>query len=456
MLDAQGTLFVADQNNHVIRQISPAGRVSTLAGQPGKEGYADGVGAAALFYHPRYLALLPDGSLLVAETGNGCLRQVSRQGLVSTWAGTATNHPRRDGPGAGLDLDGIQALAVDAAGAVYLIDNDHNHMIRRILPDRTEPVSPWAGQPNARAYADANNTPTAARFNFPDQLLLAPNGTLYVADVQNHVLRSIAPDGRVRTVAGEAPRPRVDGPGPVAQFAGPSGLALDPAGNLLVADRGNHLIRRIGPDGQVSTVAGRQLVGGETFDANRGVGFYNPAAVAVGPGGTLYVADEGRHLIQKVDAQGRLSYWVGQPGEQGTDDAGLMGGGRLNYPVSVAVAADGSAYSTHRESRAVRRIAPNGRISTLEGGRSLFVSPFSNESHTYYPTAPAGPCMCCTAPCAATRPVAAGPRCWPAIPSPATWTGWGPKPVSTTLPAWPWTRRATCSWPTGATTSFAV
>ncbi|MDQ2793453.1 MAG: NHL repeat-containing protein [Bacteroidota bacterium] len=384
-LDGFGNLFVADSHNHVIRQITPAGVVSTLAGKVGDYGGANGRGTAAQFYNPGALVLAPDGALLVADVSNGCIRRVSRQGDVTTWAGTASNTPQGNWPGAEIRFDVIQDLVVAPDGTVYFTDSGYRHTVRRILPDRTEPVSPWAGQVDARGYRDAA-TSTAARFNFCSSLVLGANGTLYVADDQNGVVRTIDPAGRVGTFVGQPPR-SVDGPGALATFDQPSGVALDRAGHLFVADRDQHLIRRVDQAGHVSTFAGQLLEGGSTFDANNGHGFFNPAGVAIGPDGTLYVADEGRHLIQKVSPAGQLSQWAGQPGDAGTNDAGLFGRGRLNYPISVAVAPDGTVYTTDRESRAVRRISPAGRISTFEGGRSLFVSPFSNEAHTSYPTA---------------------------------------------------------------------
>lgn len=385
VLDAAGNLYVADPQNKVIRKITPAGLVSTLAGEPGEYGAADGVGRAARFEFPTALALAPDGALLVADAGNGCIRRVSMRGEVTTWAGTMSNTRRGTWPGAELDLDGIQGMAVDKQGTIYFTSNDNRHTVRRILPDRTEPIAPWAGQKDARAYADAT-TPGAARFNFPDALALGPDGTLYVADVQNQVIRAIAPGGRVSTLAGQPPKTTLDGSAATAEFSQPRGLALEPDGSLLVADFGNGLVRRVSTRGDVRTIAGRFPYPEVRSQAPEEI--FNPAGVVSGPGGSVYVADEGRHTIYRLGPEGKVRVWAGQPGiVAGNNDDGLFSKARFNKPNSMAAAPDGTLYVTDNETMAVRRVSPKGKVSTLLKGDTHYVSPLSNEGHYFYPSA---------------------------------------------------------------------
>ncbi|MCR5886613.1 hypothetical protein LRS06_02250 [Hymenobacter sp. J193] len=385
VLDAAGNLYVADTQNSVIRRITPAGIVSTLAGEPGEYGAVDGAGRIARFAHPQALSLAPDGALLVADVVNGCIRRVSMRGEVTTWAGTMTNTRRGTWPGAKLRLDGIQGMVVDKQGTIYLTSHDSRHTVRRILPDHTEPVSPWAGVKDARAYADSPN-PAQARFNYPDALALGPDGTLYVADVQNKVLRAITPAGQVTTLAGEPPRTSLDGPAVMASFSQPRGLALEPDGNLLVADFGNGLVRRVSPQGEVRTIAGRFPHPEERSQAPEEI--FNPAGVVAGPVGSIFIADEGRHTIYRLSAEGKVQVWAGQPGiVAGNHDDGLFWSARFNKPGTLAAAPDGTLYVTDGETMAVRRISPKGKVSTLLKGDTHFVSPFSNEGHYFYPSA---------------------------------------------------------------------
>ncbi|MGI4743342.1 MAG: hypothetical protein ACRYG7_49960 [Janthinobacterium lividum] len=296
VLDGHGTLYVSDTNNKVIRQISPTGVVSTLAGKPGARGTANGHGEAARFENPGALALAPDGALLVADVSSGCIRRVTPRGEVNTWAGQATNTFGGTWPGVNLKFDVIQSLAVDRAGTVYVLDEGNT--IRRILADRTEPAYPWAGSQEDRSYRDAS-TP-AARFDFPRALAVGPDGTLYVADFGNKSIRTIGADGRVSTLAGEPPRATLDGLGPAAEFDQPSGVAVDRAGHVFVADYNHSMVRRIDAAGRVSTLAGQELTGGRTFGSDKGDLFYNPTGVGLGPDGTLYVADQDNNCTRVI------------------------------------------------------------------------------------------------------------------------------------------------------------
>lgn len=383
VLDGHGTLYVSDTNNKVIRQISSAGVVSTLAGKPGARGTANGPGEAARFENPGALALAPDGALLVADVSSRCIRRVTPRGEVSTWAGQATNTFGGTWPGVGLKFDVIQSLAVDRAGTVYVLDA-HN-TIRRILADRTEPAYPWAGNEEDRSYRDAP-TPAAARFDFPRALAVGPGGTLYVADFGNKSIRTIGADGRVGTLAGEPPRATLDGLGPAAEFDQPSGVAVDQTGHVFVADYNHNMVRRIDAAGRVSILAGRELTG-QPFGTDKGDVFFKPTGVGLGPDGTLYVVDE-QHAVLKVSPQGKVTLLAGQPGiVAGDNDDGLLSKARFNHPSSVAVAPDGTVYVSDRESGAIRHITPGGRVSTFSSGRRTRFNPFSDEGHVSYSVA---------------------------------------------------------------------
>ena len=373
-VDGQGNVYVADDANHTIRKITPAGLVSTYAGRAGEDGHADGPRTQARFDRPNSLAFAPDGALFVHDRSNRTFRRISPQGEVSTWGGHPDNVARGTGPGAALTFDYHQGLAIDQAGYLYTIR--YSNAIRRIrLRDGAE--QPYAGNPDEQGQIDAA-TPADARFNFPAAVAIGPDGSVYVADHGNRVVRKISPQGAVSTLAGRNPDVRFNNPADRKRLSLPSGVAFDAQGTLYVADQGNSLVRRVSPAGAISTWAGRQ--GQRNFADGAGVEavFGGPADVAVGPDGCVYVADAGNHTLRKISPQGVVSTLAGQPLEAG-DRNGLGRKAQLAAPNTVAVAPNGTVYLTDGETGAVRRITPAGQVSTFrKGWRQGFIGPLSN------------------------------------------------------------------------------
>ena len=379
LVAADGTVYVADMGNNCIRRIAPGGVVSTLAGLAGEYGGVNGRGTAARFDHPKYLAWAPDGALLVYDGGNDCIRRVSLpEGEVSTWLGSLPNAPHGPNPGADLDLYGMEGFAVDARGTAYFTPRHYgqDHIIRRILPDGSEPAAPWAGYTDVGnrvdngGYLDAA-TPSAARFSFPEALAFGPDGTLYVADRLNKVVRAISPAGRVTSLAGQPPLATPDGQGVAATLSRPTGLAVEPDGSLLVA--GGGLLRRISPTGAVTTLAGAfpdPPIADEAPTA-----LHRPYGVAVA-GGVAYVSDEARHVIYRVAGPQRLTAWAGKVDAPGDNNGSRA---RFDQPTALVAGPDGSLYVGDREGHAIRRISPRGQTSLLTGERKVPVSPLSNE-----------------------------------------------------------------------------
>jgi sugar lactone lactonase YvrE len=286
-VDAAGNLYVADAGNHRIRKISPAGAVSTLAGST--QGFADGVGTAAQFNFPRGVAVDAAGTVYVADNANHRIRKITPAGAVTTLAGSTNGFA--DGTGAAARFNSPSGVAVDAAGNVYVADLN-NHRIRKISPAGA--VTTLAG--STQGFADGVGT--AAQFNGPLGVVVDAAGNVYVADNANHRIRKITPAGAVTTLAGST-NGFADGTGAAARFNGPSGVAVDAAGNLYVADAGNHRIRKISPAGAVSTLAGstQGFAGGVGTAAQ----FSFPRGVAVDAAGTVYVADNANHRIRKIN-----------------------------------------------------------------------------------------------------------------------------------------------------------
>lgn len=304
--DASGNIYIADTANSVIRRMTPAGVVTTWAGQAGVTGSADGIGTAAQFNFPSGIAIDGAGNLYVADTFNSTIRKILPNGTVSTLAGLAptaanpspTNQGSTNGTGAAARFQTPRGVAVDGAGNIYVADTQNN-MIRKVTAAGV--VTTVAGSTTS-AYLDA--TGTNARFSYPWGIASDSSGNLWVADTSNTVIRAITTSGVVTTLAGLAGNAgSVGGTGNVARFNQPTGIALDNQGNLFVADEGNSTVREITPSGAVVTVAG--LAGNTGFVDGSGTSarLYNAVAVAPDPNGNLYVADTVNSTIRVGSAQ---------------------------------------------------------------------------------------------------------------------------------------------------------
>ena len=202
---------------------------------------------------------------------------------------------------------------------------------------------------------------TRARFSEPFGIVAAPDGTIFVADAGHaHLIRRVAPDGRVSTVAGGA-RGFRDGVGPNAAFSTPSGLARAPDGTLYVADTGNHAIRRITADGSVSTLAGDGTPGYADGPAHQ-ARFNGPIGIAVAPDGRIIVTDTYNDRIRVIDANGIVTTLAGS-GQPGTDD-GVSGGASFDTPTGLAIDTRGNLYVADIGSGIVRVVDMNGRVTT--------------------------------------------------------------------------------------------
>ena len=286
-LAADGTLYVVDDENMTVRKITPTGAVTTVAGMAGSRGSADGPGAAARFHHPVGVALDASGTLYVTDADNFTVRKISPAGVVSTLAGVAGAKGSADGSGATARFNLPHGVAVDAAGTVYVADTE-NHTIRKITP--AGQVTTLAGAAQHKGSDDGMGT--AARFNHPAGITVDAAGNLYVADNGNHAIRKVAPDGKVTTLAGQARHHGgTDGPGSAARFLFPTGVAVDAIGNVYVADHLNTTIRKISASGEVSTLAGMPLKIGHIDGPGPEARFVGPFGIAVDASGGLYVTD---------------------------------------------------------------------------------------------------------------------------------------------------------------------
>lgn len=361
-VDGGGNLYVADYRNHTVRKINPAGVVTTLAGTAGTPGSTDGSGASALFKGLAGVAVDSAGNVYVADTDNRTIRKISAAGNVTTLAGTAGMGGSTDGNGAAARFAEPRGIAVDAAGTLFVADYGA-HTIRKISAAGS--VTTFAGTAAAAGSSDGNGS--AARFYFPSGLSVDNAGNVYVADTSNNTLRKISAAGNVTTLAGLAGRSSsVDGTGTAARFEDPYAVAVDRSGIVYVADATDHTIRKITPDGVVTTLAGSAGSFGSSDGNGSAARFKGPLGIAVDSVGTLYVADTGNSTIRKISATGAVTTLAGAAGNNGSSD-GAGTAARFSEPNGIAVDSAGNLYVADTANSTVRKISTAGVVSTLAG-----------------------------------------------------------------------------------------
>ncbi len=329
VVDGSGNLYVSDASANTIQKATSAGVVSLLAGTSGQAGTTDGTGAAARFNQPGGIVVGSDGTVTVADTANATIRRITPAGVVTTLAGSASTRGNADGTGTAATFSNPLGLAQDTAGNIYVADS-MNHTIRKIAAGGV--VTTVAGTAGSSGAIDG--TGAAARFNLPTGVAVDGAGNLYVTDATNNLIRKITPAGVVSTLAGLAGvSGSADGTGMDALFNNPSGLTVDGAGNVYVADTGNSVIRKITPAGAVSTVAGLAGIAGLMDGSGVNGWLSQPKTLTIDTAGNLYVADTGNAAIRKVTSAGvvtTLAFTAApapNPGGGGGSGGGGYGGG---------------------------------------------------------------------------------------------------------------------------------
>jgi len=361
-VDGAGNVYVADLFTGTIRKVTADGVVTTLAGSANTSGSADGTGAAARFAGPIDLAVDSTGTVYVADQGNCEIRKVTAAGAVTTLAGAASVSGSADGTGAATRFYNPLGVAADGAGNVYVADQS-NATIRKVTP--TGDVTTLAG--TAGMAGSMDRTGAAARFNNPAGVAVDGAGNIYVAEVSNSTIRKVTAAGVVTTLAGTAGMTgSADGTGAAARFVSPPGVAADGAGNLYVADEGNHTIRMVTAAGVVTTLAGAAGMTGSADGTGAAARFNHPVAVAVDGAGNLYVADQGNSTIRKVTLGGVVTTLAGTAGMVGTAD-GTGAAALFNHPTGLALDGAGNLYVADTASSTIRKITPAGITTTVAG-----------------------------------------------------------------------------------------
>lgn len=266
-------------------------------------------------------------------------------------------------------LSGPSGLAYDAAGNLYVADSG-DQRIRRIGADGI--VTTVAGT-GVGGFSGDGGPAVAAQLNFPRAIAVAADGTLYIADTGNNRVRRVTPDGIITTIAGTGVADVNTDVLPAVQsiLSAPAGIALDPSGRVVIADTGNGLVRRIEPDGTLVVIAG--VVFYSTFNGDNQLATLayldDPVGLAFDAAGNLLIAESDNHRLRRIDAASGLITTVAGIGAvyDSRGDGGSAAAAGLNQPVGVAVDAKGVVFVSELGGARVRRIGTDGRISTVAG-----------------------------------------------------------------------------------------
>ncbi len=417
-VDSDGVLYISDLGNSVIRKVSSSGIITTIAGTGlafdfGDNGpataaylvYPDAVAlnaagsqlyistfdrirvinlssgiisayagfgdigfrgdgghpSQAVFYLPLGLTVAPNGDVLIGDTGNYRLRKVSG-GVINTMAGTDV----KDGSAArSAYLNRPEAVAVSSNGDFYISDT-LNSRIRKVAA-LDERITTIAG--------NGNTGTLQGRIGYPSGLAVERDGNLLLADFYNNRILRASLQGQITIVAGST-RAGFGGDGGLAGAATlntPGGVAVDSAGNIYIADTGNNRVRKIAADtGIITTVAGTGRAGASGIGGAATAAQLNADRVALDAAGNLYIADRGNHRVLKVTtATGIISIFAGTGVAGFRGDGGFATAAQLTAPSDINFDAAGNAYIADFGNGAVRRVTPQGVITTIAGNGRL-------------------------------------------------------------------------------------
>lgn len=431
-VDAAGNLYFAEQGNNRVRRISVEGTISTVAGSGGSGfgngGYSGDGGPAtsAKLWSPMGVALDAAGNLYIADFSNSVIRKVDVRGVITTVAGKGmVAFSGNSTPAANASFGGTTDVAVDSSANFYIADRSGGRIVK---VDSRNTATTLAGNGSFKFGGEGGRS-TSANLNVPNGVVADGAGNVYLADSFNHRIRFVNAAGQISTVAGAADSTglgdggpatsarvkipfaaaldgagnmyiadpednrvrKVDSRGTITTLAGqgtfgfggdggpasaalldfPTGVAVDSNGNVYIADRENHRIRRVTPAGIITTVAGSGRIGfagdgGFAIDAS----FNLPHGVAVDAAGNIYIADLFNHRIRKVDTSGIISTVAGNGIAGFAGDGGLATSALLNSPQGVAVDRVRNLYIADTQNHRVRRVNPSGIITTVAGNGS--------------------------------------------------------------------------------------
>jgi len=360
-VDSIGNVYVADTGNNKVLRVAPDGTVTIFAGN-GKAGYSgDGQQAvSAQLYWPIALALDGSGSLIVSDENNGRIRKVSADGTIVSIT------PQQ--------ITAVHGVCVDKRGNVYFVLGQGQ--VSKVAPDGT--ISTIAGTFNNAGYSGDGGQAAKAQLTYPADLSLDAAENLYIADWGGNRVRKVSTSGIITTIAGSSLIDfSADGPATSVQLGSPTAIVLDSANNIFTADPRNNVVRKISSDGTVVTVAGNTSSGysGDGGPSSKAQ-VASPGALAVDTAGNLLIADYGNSRIRRIGSNGTITTIVGTGVSGYSGDGGQATSAQIYAPTGLAVDKAGNIYFTDNGNYRVRKVAANGLISTIAG---VGISGFSGD-----------------------------------------------------------------------------
>ncbi len=361
-IDSNNNLYVADYFTSIIRKITPQGGVTTFAGDR-TIGFADGIGTNARFYNPRGVAVDSNDNVYVADTENNCIRKITPQGAVSIFAGGVRQAGFTDGIGTNARFNNPRGVAVDSFDNIFVADH-YNHLIRKITPQGE--VTTFAGN---RIEGFVNGFRTNSRFNHPISIAIDSNDNLYVSDYNNNEIRKITPDGEVSTYPTSSMVGFADGINTIAKTNRPIGIVIDSDDNVYLADTQNHRIRKINyskdteiiiGDSNLNTIIKYILESNTKVVLGYNNIFDNPKGIVKDSLGNIYVLSIGDKTIYKLDAiDGNITNYA------------------INLPSpngGITISSDASIYITNIDNT-ITKIDTYGVASTYIGNTYGLICP---------------------------------------------------------------------------------
>ena len=303
-----------------------------------------GPATEALLYDPTDVAVDGAGNIYIADSGHDAIRRIGTDGVMTTSAGPSSNRVPTDGEEAlGANLNSPSYVATDSAGNIYFSEPNSSY-VRRISPDGR--LWLFAGTRNNPGPGGDGGPAKNAQLSLPSGLAVDQAGNVFIADARNHRIRRVAVDGTITTIAGtgEGGFAGDGGPATAAQLNYPYGVAVDADGNIYIADSLNYRVRRVAADGTISTLAGN---GSASSSPNFTDGDAGPAAaigysnsVAAGADGSLYVSGSG--FLHRIDPAGKIHHVINGRGFGG--DGGPASAAKVSALNGIAVDSNGAIF----------------------------------------------------------------------------------------------------------------
>jgi sugar lactone lactonase YvrE len=328
------------------------------------------------------------GNMFIADNENNCVRKVNTNGIISTFAGNGTAGSTGDGGQAtAAELNVPEGIAFDAIGNVY-INESMGNVIRKV---NTAGIITTIAGINSGGFSGDGGQATVAELNGPFEAITDAAGNLYIADAANQRIRKINTSGVISTIAGGGSNGGDGGQATDAALANPIGIAFDAVGNLYIGESGRNRVRKVNTLGIISTFAG---IGGNPSSGGNGgaatlAGLYNPKGIAFDAVGNVYIADGGNNQIRMVNTNGIISTVVGSEPIGYSGDGGLATNALLNSPAGITFDAVGNLFIADGGNSVIRKVTNVGQMGISEFTNkneqiNMYPNPAKNETTVAY------------------------------------------------------------------------